>query len=112
MLPRALVRACHPWTVVFPLASLGDSAEAPVYDRATLVRYRSRRDYLEIVLTKDWAQDVEHKRAAFEVAHSIAALPALTMLGPRTVILVFLLLAGIGFRVVRVRLDAYPSRPA
>lgn len=101
MLPRLLARACHPWAIVTPILTLAGTPELLEFDRITLVRYRSRRDFLEIVLGSDWAEDAEHKWAALEAAHSFATRPFLTLPGPRAIVLALLLGAGVAIRARR-----------
>jgi hypothetical protein len=98
MLPRLFVRACHPWVMVLPIQALAGYEGAPVFDRVTLVRYRSRRDFLDIVLTDAWAEDAEHKWAALELAHSFPAQPAITLLGPRAAVLGAMFAIGVALR--------------
>lgn len=94
MLPRLLSRACHPWIAVEPIAFLLE-AGAPEYHRATIVRYRSRHDFLEIVLTDTWREDAEHKWAALEIAHSFPSRARIRLPGPRAGAASVLLLVGL-----------------
>ena len=75
--------------------------------RVAVVRYRSRRDFLEIVSTSDWAQDAVHKWAAIERTQSFPTEPALSPPGPRSIVLVLLVLIGTGVhRLLRRRATA------
>jgi hypothetical protein len=98
MIPRLLARACHPWVMVEPILTLADYPGAPVFSRVTLVRYRSRRDLLDIVVTDTWREDAKHKWAALEIAHSFPAHPVISLLGPRSAVLGFLFATGVGLR--------------
>ncbi|MEN8159329.1 MAG: hypothetical protein ABFS41_04560 [Myxococcota bacterium] len=98
MVPRLPARACHPWIAVEPILALTGDASAPEYDRATLVRYRSRRDFLDIVATDDWREDAKHKWAALEVAYSLPAQPAIVLPGPRAAVLGILFALGVALR--------------
>lgn len=98
MIPRLLARACHPWVAVQPILTLADYPGAPHFDRVTLVRYRSRRDFLDIVVTDSWREDAEHKWAALELAHSFPARPVISLLGPRAALLGALFAVGVALR--------------
>jgi hypothetical protein len=103
MLPRLLLRACHPWVATVPIVALAGTPEPWALDRITVVRYRSRRDFLDIVVTADWAEDAEHKWAALESAHSYATRPFLALPGPRAIVLALLLVVGLLLRSARRR---------
>lgn len=98
MIPRLLARACHPWVIVEPIQTLADHPGVPRFDRVTLVRYRSRRDFLEVVVSDTWRVDAEHKWAALEVAHSFPARPVISLLGPRAALLGALFAVGVALR--------------
>lgn len=100
MLPRLLVRACHPWVATIPILALAGTPGPLELDRITVVRYRSRRDFLDIVLGGDWAEDAKHKWAALAEAHSFATRPVLALPGPRAFVLILLVVAGSCIRVV------------
>jgi hypothetical protein len=103
MVPRLLARACHPWVMVEPILTLADFPGAPRYDRVTLVRYRSRRDFLDIVATDTWREDAKHKWAALEIAHAFPASPSFTLLGPRAIVLGILFAVGVALRAAARR---------
>jgi hypothetical protein len=101
MLPRLLSRACHPWVASIPIVALAGTPEALPLDRITVVRYRSRRDFLDIVLGGNWAEDAQHKWAALDSAHSYATRPVIALPGPRAIVLALLL--GVGAFIAAVR---------
>ncbi|MEL7345464.1 MAG: hypothetical protein AAFN59_11505 [Pseudomonadota bacterium] len=68
MAPRLLSRASYPMLsadVIVPLTnSLGVDLDA--FERLVVVRYRSRRDFLEIVATKEFQRALEDKTGSLE----------------------------------------------
>jgi hypothetical protein len=110
MLPRLFAHACHPWVASIPIVALAGTPEMLPLDRITVVRYRSRRDFLDIVLTGDWAEDSQHKWAALESAHSYATRPVLALPGPRAIVLVLLLGVGLSVRAVQRRRQRTESK--
>jgi len=101
MVPRLLARACHPLVAVTPIVHLGSGeGERFPWDRATMVRYRSRRDFLEIILTTDFDQDVDHKWAALLRSHSFPSTPRISFVTMR--LLPFLFLVSLGLLLDRI----------
>ncbi len=102
MVPRLLARACHPLISVEPVLNLGGQGEfeRTLWDRATMVRYRSRRDFLDILLKSDFSKDVAHKFAALERTHSFPSTPVISLVTMRLVPL--LALACIGLLLDRI----------
>ncbi|HIF97968.1 MAG TPA: hypothetical protein EYQ54_13235 [Myxococcales bacterium] len=100
--PRLFVRACHPLLMVEPAVHIGGIGdfERQDWSRVTLVRYRSRRDFVEFVLEQEYAQNVDHKWAAFSRSHTMPATPRISF---ATVWLVPLpILAVIGLLLDRI----------
>jgi hypothetical protein len=60
-----------------------------------MVRYWSRRDFLEIVLLTDFAEDVDHKWAALAESHSFPSVPTISFATVRLVPFLFLLSLGL-----------------
>lgn len=101
MLPRLLVRACHPWVATVPIMALAGTPEMMQLDRINVVRYRSRRDFLDIVLGGNWAEDAQHKWAALAEAHSFATRPVVALAGPRFMVGALLLFVGVSIRALQ-----------
>ncbi len=99
--PRLFARAIHPLLMVEPAAHIGGigNFERQDWSRVTLVRYRSRRDFMEFVLHPDYATDVDHKWAALQRSHTMAATPLVSFATVRLV--PFLLLVVIGLLMDR-----------
>ncbi len=95
--PRLFARAIHPLVMVDPavrLAGIGDF-ERQDWSRVTLVRYRSRRDFVEFILHPAFAQDVNHKWAALSRSHAMAATPRVSFATIRLVPLLILVVIGL-----------------
>ncbi len=98
MFPALLSRAGHP---VFLGAALFDSLDvagiegADAWSRAALMRYRSRRDLLEIVLDPATGERHAYKLAALDKTIAVPVRPQLS-LGDLRLVLGLALLAGIG----------------
>ncbi|MEM8812771.1 MAG: hypothetical protein AAGF59_09150 [Pseudomonadota bacterium] len=68
MLPRLLLRASYPVVKTKILGGLNNSLD-PGIDRAEhliVVRYRSRRDFLNIIATSDFRSALEHKHTSLD----------------------------------------------
>ena len=96
IVPRLFARACHPLVGVDPIVhmGLGEAVRHP-WDRATMVRYRSRRDFLEFMLSPEFDVDVDHKWAALERTHVFPSTPVISFATIRTVPLLLLLSVGL-----------------
>lgn len=101
ILPNLLVRATHPILMLDPEVSIGGTGEFERQDwtRVNLVRYRSRRDFLDFILKTSWAEDSDHKWAALARSHSLAATPRASFATMR--LLPFLILVVIGLLMDR-----------
>ena len=92
MIPMMLVRASHPYCIFRPFGYLSaiSKQENNLWHSISSVRYRSRRDFLNIVTTRRWRSIYKHKVAALKENPNI---PSSTMLAlPVVPILVFTLL--------------------
>jgi hypothetical protein len=95
--PLLLGRACHPLVMVEPamfLGGIGDF-ERQDWDLASMVRYRSRRDFVEFVLTPEFSQDVDHKWAALRRSTAMATVPVISFATVRLVPLLILIVVGL-----------------
>lgn len=97
MLRRLLARASHPLVVVEPIQNLPGAGdfERTRWDRAAFIRYRSRRDFLEIALASDFHEDIQHKWAALQKTHSFPSRPLIWGAGVRLVLFFALLCIGL-----------------
>ena len=94
--PEILIRASHPLISVTPITTLGSTGdfEPTDWEFISFIRYRSRRDFLDFLLTTNWGDDVEHKWAALERNQHLPSVPQMSLVGVRLV--PFLLLVCIG----------------
>lgn len=102
MLPKLVARASHPVVGIVPIQDMASLEGVPLWDRALVVRYRSRRDFLDIIMTPEFFSDIPHKEAA--LAQNVSSPSQLGIglyLGPRGV--VGLLLFGLGVLLPRAR---------
>ena len=97
ILPNLLVRATHPILMLEPEVSLGGIGEFERQDwsRVNLVRYRSRRDFLDFILKTTWNEDSDHKWAALGRSHSLAATPRASFATMRLLPLLILVVIGL-----------------
>ena len=95
VLPMLLARACHPIVVVDPAVTMVGDAERIQWDRVALARYRSRQDFLEIILNPEFNVGVEHKWAALETSHTMMSVPQVWGVSVRLVPLLLLIVIGL-----------------
>ena len=95
--PLLFQRACHPIVAVEPamfLGGIGDF-ERQDWSFASMVRYRSRRDFVEFILTPEFSQDVDHKWAALSRSTGMATVPVMSFATVRLVPLLILIVLGL-----------------
>ena len=97
IVPHLFSRAIHPIVGVEPAVSFGGIGEFERQDwsQINLVRYRSRRDFLDFILKTSWAQDSDHKWAALGRSHVMVATPHISFATIRLVPLLFLIVIGL-----------------
>lgn len=95
--PLLFKRACHPIAAVEPAVLLGGIGdfERQDWSYASMVRYRSRRDFLEFILEPAFARDVNHKWAALGRSTAMATVPATNWASFRLVPLLILVVLGL-----------------
>ena len=113
VVPKLLVRACHPVIVVDPILTIAGEGdfERTDWERIALARYRSRRDFLEIMLESNWQEGGVHKWAALERTHTMPTVPRLWGVGIRVVPLLLLLCVGLLLdRIFDTRRSGHPNQ--
>ena len=102
VIPRLLMRACHPVIVLDSLLTIAGEGdfERTDWERVALARYRSRRDFLDIFLDPDSRVDIEHKWASLERSQTMPSVPRIWGVGVRVV--PFLLLVCVGLLLDRI----------
>ena len=113
VLPKLLVRACHPVIVVDPILTIAGEGEfeRTDWERIALARYRSRRDFLEIMLESNWEEGGVHKWAALERTHTMPTVPRLWGVGIRVVPFLLLLCVGLLLdRIFGARRSGHPNQ--
>ena len=113
VLPKLLVRACHPVIVVDPILTIAGEGEfeRTDWERIALARYRSRRDFLEIMLESNWEDGGQHKWAALERTHTMPTVPRLWGVGIRVVPFLLLLCVGLLLdRTFGARRSGHPNQ--
>ena len=95
--PHLFVRACHPLVMVEPTVTLGGTGdfERQDWSRVPVVRYRSRRDFVEFILEPAFARDVTHKWADLSRSHAMATTPRVSFATIRLVPLLILIVIGL-----------------
>ena len=92
-----LAGACHVLVVVEPAlfrAGIGNFGRQD-WNLASMARYRSRRDFLEIILTPEFSRDVDHKWAALSRSTSMATVPEISFATIRLVPLLIGIVIGV-----------------
>ncbi len=95
VVPKLFARACHPIVVTDPVVKMVGDADRIEWERIALARYRSRQDFLEIILDPEFNIGVEHKWAALETSHTMMTVPQLWGVSVRLVPLLLLLVIGL-----------------
>jgi len=95
--PLLLKRACHPIAAVEPAVLIGGIGdfERQDWSYASMVRYRSRRDFIEFILEPAFARDVNHKWAALVRSTGMATVPVTNWTSTRLVPLLILVVLGL-----------------
>ncbi len=95
VVPMLFARACHPIIVTDPVIKMVGDVDRTQWDRVALARYRSRQDFLEIILDPEFDIGVEHKWAALETSHTMLTVPQIWGVSVRLVPLLLLLVIGL-----------------
>lgn len=95
--PLLLKRACHPLAAVEPAHLLGGSGdfERQDWSYVSMVRYRSRRDFLDFILEPAFARDVNHKWAALGRSTAMATVSETNFTTVRLVPALILIVLGL-----------------
>jgi hypothetical protein len=65
VMPLLFMRACHPYGLFQPMLNLSNiSKDDLLWDEINVVRYRSRRDFLDMVTSPQWFAGYGDKQAA------------------------------------------------
>ena len=103
MYPELFKRASHP---VFFSSAVSDAMDvvgiknAKVWETAVLMRYQSRRSFLEIVANPDLLGEHEYKVAALEKTIAFPSEPELYLGDPRMILGLLLLIIGLVARPI------------
>ena len=95
VVPMLFARACHPIVVTDPVVTMVGDVQQTSWERIALARYRSRQDFLEIILNPEFNLGVEHKWAALERSHTMLTVPQIWGVSVRLVPLLLLLVIGL-----------------
>ena len=94
-MPLLFMRACHPYGIFQPVTNLINIGEGDLsWDGIAVVRYRSRRDFLNMVTSPQWYAGYSHKLAALSENPNMPSKGFITF--PIIPILVFTILLLIG----------------
>jgi hypothetical protein len=95
MAPRLLSRASYPVLSTEPIVVLNNSlgTDLEAIERLVVVRYRSRRDFLEIIATPEFREAAEHKSVSLDGWYSAPASVKPVVSLPQ---LVLILLSSVG----------------
>jgi hypothetical protein len=108
IVPLLFKRAIHPLAAVEPAQLLGGTGdfERQDWSYVSMVRYRSRRDFLEFILEPAFARDVNHKWAALGRSTAMITVPETNFTTVRLVPALILIVLGL----VLDRLGAHSAR--
>ena len=102
MLPRLLARASYPVLSNGVIAELNNTLGVGDFDELVVVRYRSRRDFLEVIGTQEFRDALQYKSASL---NGWVAAPSTGFTASSIPVLAFALLCAIGaFGTVRIAL--------
>lgn len=91
--PMLLKRACHPYGIFKPMLNLRKADE--YWDEFVVVRYRSRRDVLNMITSDKWYEGLGDKQAGLSENPNMPGKPVIAF--PIIPIIVFTILLIIGF---------------
>ena len=105
--PLLFARAAHPIVGVEPVFLLGGIGhfERQNWNFASIVRYRSRKDFIEMILSPEFSRDVNLKWAALARSTSMISVPVISFAIIRVIPLLVLIILGL----VLDRITARPS---
>jgi hypothetical protein len=95
---KMLRHANHPVASLHGRVNFIEYAGAPVWENLLLVRYRSRRDFLEVFAHPDTAQAIRYKFVFFGQYHAWPTRTGMSLLGVRSAVAVPFLLLGFGIQ--------------
>jgi len=102
--PLLFARACHPALVAQPLRTFSEPAIEEEWDALFIIRYRSRRDLLELVTTPAFQEAWGHKLATVEKTTVIPVSPIIPGTSLKLVFALLLIAIGvIGHELIRRR---------
>jgi hypothetical protein len=103
MAPRLLSRASYPVLSIEPIVTLNNSlgADLEAIERLVVVRYRSRRDFLEIIGTPEFRDAVAHKFASLDGWYSAPASVKPVVSLPQLVLILLTAVGLIGSWLIR-----------
>jgi len=107
ILPRLLKRAALPVFVGTPTGLFLQPQGADVWDQVGIVRYRSRRDFLEMVAEPGMSAVGVHKWASLEKTQVFPVRPMLSLIWLRGTAAVLLALLGGALHLVLRRIPGY-----
>jgi len=104
-----LRRACHPVASFVGRTNFIDYEGAPVWEETLLVRYRSRRDFLEIFTHPATSRAIRFKFVLVAQAHSWPTRTDFSLMSFRApVFLLFVVLGGVGHGILLWRSHRHP----
>ncbi len=107
ILPELFRRASHPFFLAVPQGRFLHPDGVEDWDQVALVRYRSRRDFLEMVAALSSRDVVVHKDAYVARTQVFPAAPRISFVTVRAGVAVALALLGLGLHRLLRRVPAY-----
>lgn len=105
VLPLLLQRASHPiYSGQLPAFLVTGELDHPVWHEVILVRYRSRRDFVDMITSDAYRSIVQNRSGGIAFAAVAPTQAGLNLITPRYVVFTVLLLLGLGVdRALRAR---------
>ena len=110
ILPQLLKRASMPVFLGTPTGLFLQPDGSEVWDQVGIVRYRSRRDFLEMVAELSGLDVGVHKWASIEKTQVFPVAPTLSLIWVRSAVAVLFALAGAALHLPLRRFSGYRSR--
>jgi hypothetical protein len=110
ILPRLLKRAALPVFVGTPTGLFLQPEGADVWDQVGIVRYRSRRDFLEMVAEPELSSIGVHKWASIEKTQVFPVRPSVSFIWIRSAVAVLFVLGGVALHRLLRRVPGYRTR--
>ena len=96
VVPMILGNAGHPiYSAAFLTGQLAGGPDDPYWDETILVRYRSRRDFIDMVTSKPYLEIAGHRAGGISHAEVAPTIAAFSLASPRLIVFLLLLVPAL-----------------